>query len=285
MKAILKKFKTATALLLLCTGSLFAQKEAIPGSTTVKTVWKLQWSDEFKKNGLPDSTIWGYEVGYIRNREAQYYTYRRPENVRVENGVLIIESRKEEFEKFHYTSGSINTLDRRSFTGDFRVEIRAKLPQGKGIWPAIWMMGINRKDVGWPRCSELDIMEFVGHTPNTVYATMHWSDSTINFATKSRGEKTLIADLHNSFHNYALERVGSKICVYIDDLCYLQFTVPPTAYEGSFTLPLYLLLNTAVGGSWGGEIDDSIMPQKFVIDYVRAYVPKNRGFFSRLFNR
>lgn len=281
----MQKQLTAIGVVFLLFGAnaLFAQQANEQPAKPAKHSWKLLWSDEFKKSGLPDSTIWGYEVGYIRNKEAQYYTYRRPENVRVEDGTLIIESRKEEYKDFHYTSGSINTLDRRSFTGDFRVEVRAKLPQGKGIWPAIWMMGVNRKELGWPRCSELDVMEFVGHTPNTVYATMHWADSTINLGTKSKGEKTVVADLHNTYHVYALERVGNMIYAYIDELCYLQFEVPKTVYKGSFTSPLYLLLNTAVGGSWGGPIDDSIMPQKFVIDYVRAYRPKSKGLFSRFF--
>lgn len=276
------QFKTLTVLiLLLCTKSLQAQESDATASKTTKPKWKLLWADEFNYQGLPDSTIWGYEVGYIRNKESQYYTYRRSENVRVENGTLIIESRKEEYKDFHYTSGSINTLDKRSFVGDFRVEICAKLPEGKGIWPAIWMMGTNRKQLGWPLCSELDIMEFVGHTPNTVYATMHWADSTINLATKSRGEKTTNSDLHNTYHIYALERVGNMIYAYFDDLCYLEFEVPNTAYAGSFVSPLYLLINTAIGGSWGGAIDDSIMPQKFIVDYVRVYRPKSKGFFSK----
>jgi len=231
----------------------------------------LLWADEFDYTGLPDSTIWDYEIGYIRNKEAQYYTLKRLENARVENGTLILESRKEDFEGFKYTSASINTLDKKSFDGNFRVEISARLPQGKGIWPAIWMMGVNRKTIGWPKCSELDIMEFVGHTPNTVYATMHWADSTIGYNYKSKGDKAILTTLHDTFHLYVLERKDDQIQVFVDDQCILTFQVPATAYPGSFTTPLYLLLNTAIGGSWGGDIDDSIFPQQFIIDFVRVY--------------
>ncbi|MCL3780703.1 glycoside hydrolase family 16 protein [Prolixibacteraceae bacterium JC049] len=236
-----------------------------------ETSKKLIWADEFNKDGLPDSKSWTYEVGYIRNKEKQYYTEKRLDNVRIENGHLIIESKKEDYKNFGYTSGSINTFGRVSFKGDFRIEVRAKLPKGKGIWPAIWMMGTNRSKYGWPKCSELDIMEFVGKDPNIVYGTMHWADSRVNYKHKSKGGKIKITDLHTNFHVYGLERKGSHIKVFIDDEFYFEFDVPKTAFEGSFTSPVYLLLNTAVGGSWGGPIDDSIFPQKFVIDYVRAY--------------
>lgn len=232
---------------------------------------KLIWADEFDVDGLPNSSNWAYEEGYIRNNEKQYYTKTRQENVRVEKGSLIIESRKEAFNNFEYTSGSINTLGKKAFTGDFRIEVRAKLPQGKGIWPAIWMMGTNISTIGWPKCGELDIMEFVGHTPGTIFGTMHWADSSINYAYKSQGGKLNLNTLHDTFHVYGLERKGSNIKVFVDDQYYLDFNVPQTAYVGSFTAPVYLLLNTAVGGSWGGPIDDTIFPQKFEIDYVRAY--------------
>lgn len=231
----------------------------------------LIWADEFNQDGLPNSKFWVYEVGYIRNNEKQYYTEKRLENVRVENGYLIIESKKEDYKNFLYTSGSINTLGKVSLSGDFRIEVRAKLPKGKGIWPAIWMMGTNRSKVRWPKCSELDIMEFVGKDPKTVYGTMHWADSEKDYKHKSKGGKIKVSNLHTQFHVFGLERKGSHIKVFVDNQFYFEFDVPSTAYKGSFTSPLYLLLNTAIGGSWGGKIDDSIFPQKFVIDYVRVY--------------
>ncbi len=233
----------------------------------------LIWADEFNGTGLPDASKWRYEVGFVRNNEKQFYTLERTSNVRQEDGNLVIESLKENFQGANYTSGSINTLDKKSFEGDIRVEVSAKLPQGKGIWPAIWMMGTNTKQVGWPKCSELDIMEFVGHTPGKVYGTLHWWDSTSAKENKhaSKGNNLAITDLHTAFHLYSLERKGNIISLFIDDSNVLTFSAPATAYENTFTGPLYLLLNTAVGGSWGGVIDDSIFPQKFLIDYVRVY--------------
>lgn len=241
--------------------------------STPKEQKKLIWSDEFNGTGLPDPAKWGYEVGFIRNNEKQYYTSQRTQNVRQEGGCLIIESLKENYQGAAYTSASINTLDRMSFIGDIRVEVSAKLPKGLGIWPAIWMMGTNRKTVGWPKCSELDIMEFVGHTPGKVFGTLHWYDSTATSADKhlSHGNNILVDNLHDAFHVYALERKGNVISISVDNQTYLTFSAPSTAYPGTFVGPLYLLLNTAIGGSWGGTIDDSIFPQKFIFDYVRVY--------------
>ena len=233
----------------------------------------LLWADEFNGTGLPDPSKWGYEGGFIRNSEKQYYTLKRTQNVRQEGGYLVIESLKEDFQGADYTSASINTLDKISFDGDIRVEVSAKLPDGKGIWPAIWMMGINIKQVGWPQCSELDIMEFVGKTPDKVFGTLHWKDSTSTGPNmrKSIGNNLIVTDLHTTFHVYSLERKGNTISLFIDGKNYLTFSTPATAYPKTFTGPLYLLLNTAVGGSAGGAIDDSIFPQKFIIDYVRVY--------------
>ena len=234
---------------------------------------KLIWSDEFSYKGLPDSTKWGYEVGLVRNKEKQYYTNARIENAHVENGCLVIESLRESYEGSDYTSASINTLGKASFDGDFRIEVSAKLPQGKGIWPAIWMMGSNRPQVGWPRCGEMDIMEFVGNTPNTVWGTFHWYDSlSANKSNhSSKGDKLLFSDLHDRFHVYGLERKGNTISLFVDDNVYFTFTPPASALPQIFEKPMYLLINTAVGGSWGGAIDDNIFPQKFYVDYVRVY--------------
>lgn len=241
-------------------------QEAKPGSALI-------WHDEFIKEGLPDSTNWGYEVGYIRNKEQQYYTNAKKENCRIQKGKLVITSAKEKFDTANYTSASINTYGRQSFSGDIRVEVRAKLPWGKGIWPAIWMMGDNRGEVGWPKCAEIDIMEFVGHTPETIWGTLHWWDSAATNKSHhvSKGSKIILKDIHTAFHVYAMERKNNSISLFVDDSCYFKLPVPARAFPGSFTGPLYLLINTAVGGSWGGEIDDKVFPQKFYIDYVRVY--------------
>jgi beta-glucanase (GH16 family) len=266
----MNRLRLILALPILFAFSNFSNAQSV---TDVKKPQTLIWADEFNGKGLPDASKWGYEVGFIRNKEKQYYTLERTQNIRQEDGSLVIESLKEDFQGAKYTSGSINTLDRTSFEGDIRVEVKAKLPQGKGIWPAIWMMGINIKQVGWPKCSELDIMEFVGHTPDKIFGTLHWWDSTSTKAgnLKSKGNNQIVTNLHTQFHTYSLEQKGNVISLFIDGNNYLTLSPPATAFENTFTGPLYLLLNTAIGGSWGGEIDDTIFPQKFVIDYVRVY--------------
>lgn len=238
--------------------------------TTKKT---LIWSDEFNKNGLPDATKWGYEEGFIRNRESQYYTRARLENCYVKDGNLIIASLKEKYKDAEYTSASINTLGKQHFEGDFRVEIRAKIPSGKGIWPALWMMGANINQVGWPKCFEFDIMEFVGKEPNVIHGTFHWweSDTDQSKQHKSKGSRLTFNDLHEKYHIYGLERKGDSAKVFVDDKLLFSMAAPANAYKDSFSSPVYLLMNTAIGGEWGGEIDDSIFPQKFYIDYVRVF--------------
>ncbi len=256
--------------LLLSCGCIHAQEATLK---SLGKKGKLIWKEEFNGTGLPDSSKWVYEVGFVRNKEKQFYTKARIENCYQENGSLIIESKKEKYETAEYTSASINTLGKYSFEGDIRIEVRAKLPAGKGMWPAIWMMGTNRTQVGWPKCSEIDIMEFVGHTPETVWGTLHWWDSTATGDKKylSKGSKLLFDDLSRTYHVYGMERKGNQVELFVDDTIYFKFTVPQTAYPGSFTGSLYLLLNTAIGGSWGGEIDDTIFPQKFYVDFVRVY--------------
>ena len=243
------------------------------GSKAQSKKGKLIWKEEFNYKGLPDPKKWSYETGLVRNSEKQYYTKERLENAEVKSGNLVITSLKENYQGAGYTSASINTLNKQNFEGNIRVEIKAKLPAGKGIWPALWMMGSNVNQVGWPKCVELDIMEFVGHTENTVHANLHWWDSTstANNKKSSKGSTIILSDLHTNYHIYGLERRGDSIKVFVDDKFYLSLKAPATAFANSFTSPLYLLINTAVGGEWGGPIDDSIFPQKYYVDYVRVY--------------
>lgn len=134
--------------------------------------WTLAWSDEFDRDGAPDPAKWNPEVGLIRNGELQYYTRDRAKNARIENGHLVIEAHKEPFEKAAYTSASLTTAGRASWTYG-RIEARAKLPGGRGTWPAIWMLGDSIRTVGWPTCGEIDIMEHVGYDPEKVHCTVH----------------------------------------------------------------------------------------------------------------
>lgn len=143
-----------------------------PPSTDQKLVWELSWADEFEYEGLPDSSKWSYENGYIRNNELQYYTKRRSKNARVENGTLIIEFRKDNYSGHSYTSASLHTRNKAEWQYA-KIEVRAKLPTGRGMWPAIWMLGTNIDEVGWPACGEIDIMENVGFDPDVVHANIH----------------------------------------------------------------------------------------------------------------
>ncbi|MFI5382540.1 MAG: family 16 glycosylhydrolase, partial [Tepidisphaerales bacterium] len=151
--------------------------------------WRLVWSDEFDYKGPPDPAKWDYEEGFVRNNEAQFYTRGRLENARVEDGMLIIEGRREHFANpkyspdatrgsasrqfADYTAASLITRNKVDWTYG-RVEVRAKLPQGRGVWPAIWMLGSNTRSVGWPAGGEIDNMEFGGPTPEYVHATGHF---------------------------------------------------------------------------------------------------------------
>jgi len=250
--------------------------------------YKLVWSDEFDYDGLPDPEKWGYEEGFVRNNEAQYYTVKRLENCRVEGGNLVIEGRKERFENpkydpnaddkapknkrvqyADYTAASINTSGIASWCYG-RIEVRAKLPHGKGTWPAIWMLGDTRGKIGWPGCGEIDIMEYVGHTPNKVHATLHWKRSGKH---ASKGSAITVEQPWDDFHVYAVEWDAEQMRFFFDDQVYHTWNVADGA-DGEynpFHHPHYLLLNLALGGSWGREIDDSIFPQQYLVDYVRVY--------------
>jgi beta-glucanase (GH16 family) len=281
----MKKQIILTAGWLFLTGACF-------GSTNG---WQLVWADEFDKAGLPDPAKWGYEEGWVRNNELQYYTKAREENARIENGVLIIEARQEKFrnpafqtnapannrrrsrEFAEVTSASLTTRGMTNWKYG-RIEARAKLPQGRGVWPAIWMLGANR-NAGWPACGELDIMEYVGFEPDTIHATIHCGK--YNHVKKTEKGKTLqVKAPYEDFHVYALEWDAEKIDMFVDDKKYFTFTNEHSGFEAwPFDSPHYLILNFAVGGAWGAAkgVDASIFPQKFCIDYVRVYQKKAAG--------
>ena len=243
--------------------------------------YKLVWADEFSKDpdGLPDPTKWIYEEGFKRNRESQYYTKERLENARVEKGQLIIEGRKEEYTdpavtppvSAHYTAASLQTIGKADWTYG-RIEVRAKLPTGNGVWPAIWMLGTDVKDksVGWPKCGEIDILELVGHQPGIVHGTIHYF---ANGKHRQQGAQTQVSDSDTNFHVYAAEWTPDHIDIFADNKKYNSFAVSKADNDGQnpFHKPQFLILNLALGGSWGGKIDDSIFPQRMTVDYVRIY--------------
>ncbi len=240
---------------------------------------KLVWSDEFNYNGLPDSTRWGYDNGNgcpdicgWGNNELQYYTTRRPENARVENGHLVIEARKELFSGMKYTSARLVSKNK----GDWkygRFEIKAILPAGRGMWPAIWMLPTKWEYGGWPHSGEIDIMENVGYWPDSAFGTVHTGAyNGMKGTQKTKGVSR--NDLSTAFHVYAVEWTAESISFSIDDHIYNVFNNEHTNTESwPFDKAFYLLLNIAVGGDWGGKhgVDDTIFPQQMKIDYVRVY--------------
>lgn len=235
---------------------------------------KLVWADEFNKYGLPDSTKWGYDVGGTGwgNNELQYYTDGRKENAFVNNGHLVIEARMENYKGKKYSSARMISKNK----GDWkygRIEVKAKLPHGKGIWPAIWMLPTQWKYGGWPKSGEIDIMEFVGYMPDSVFGSIHTGLYNHTIGTqKTKGIS--LKDLSTAFHVYAIEWTADKIDFLIDDKKYFEFKNErsgPGAWP--FDQEFHIILNVAVGGNWGGKygVDDSIFPQRMLIDYVRVY--------------
>jgi beta-glucanase (GH16 family) len=231
--------------------------------------WTLVFADEFDAAGALDPAKWGFEIGYIRNNELQYYT-SRSENVRAENGMLVIEALKDAYQGARYTSASINTKSRFEFLYG-RVEVRAKLPTGNGTWPAIWALGANIDQVGWPGCGEIDIMENVGFDPLKIYGTIH---TLAGSGSSGKGSNVTIANPWDDFHVYAMEWYPDRIDIFVDGQKYFTY---PNDGSGSrawpFDKPQFLLINLAIGGAWGGQkgVDDSSFPHRYFVDYVRIY--------------
>lgn len=221
----------------------------------------------------------------IRNREAQLYT-DRTENVRIEDGCLIIEARQEHVAvpnkpgKFaEYTAGSVETFSKAAWTHG-RVECRAKLPKGWGMWPAVWLMGTNIPEVGWPACGEIDVMENVGYEPDKVHAAIHVKGDGQDGKEVSETSTVVVDQPAKEFHLYAMEWDAKQVRVFVDDRRYFtydRFDAKGGEKPWPFDRPQYLKLNLAVGGTWGGRhgIDASVLPQRFVIDYVRVYEKQN----------
>lgn len=250
----------------------------------------LIWSDEFNYTGHPDPEKWAYEEGFVRHREAQYYTKKRYENAHVADGHLVITAIKEEplrlvqgGESFitsnsggEFTSASLNTENIFEFkTG--RVEVRAKVPKGRGVWPAIWTLGNN---IGYGpgdsvrTYSEIDIMEYVGWKEDKISGYAHFSPRYTGYHELKRGDNITVEKPWEDFHIFAIDWYDDRIEYYFNDINY--FTLhKKDVQEGywAFDVPQYLIMNLAIGGGWGNEmgIDHSIFPVEFRVDYVRIY--------------
>jgi len=230
---------------------------------------KLVWEEDFKSATL-DESVWNFELGNgcpnicgWGNNEREFYT---KENHKLVNGNLVITAKKDGDK---YTSTRITTKGKKQFQYG-RIEARAKLPVGKGIWPAFWMLGSNIDKAGWPKSGEIDILEYIGKEPHTVYTTLHTQE---HHGDHASSKKTNFPTIENGFHVYAVEWTKDKMDFYVDDQLVYTFSPDPKT-EGSwpFNQPFYIIVNMAVGGNFGGpEVDDNIFPQEYTIDYVRVY--------------
>jgi len=236
----------------------------------------LVWADEFNVDGMVNLTDWTYESGYVRNQEIQYYTQERPENCRIEGGQLIITGRREEtpyLEAHEITSASIITSKKHSWKYG-RFEIRAKVPSGKGPWPAFWAKGDSQNNgTGWPACGEIDIMEYAGKDENNMVQNVIYGEnsSSVQSKTKKTYDET---PYHTDFHVYSLNWNPLQISFAIDNR--VTHVVNMSAITPNpFNQPMFILLNLALGASeertMGGKLDVNCLPVEFRVDYVRIY--------------
>jgi beta-glucanase (GH16 family) len=246
------------SLSILISCSMRSQKlvweENFDGDTLNEAIWNFALGD-----GCPNLCGWG-------NNELQLYTNK---NHQLKDGKLIITAKKQDA---LYTSTRITTKAKKEFQYG-RIELRAKLPIGKGLWSAFWMLGANIDKAGWPACGEIDILEYVGKEPKTVFTSLHTKDS---YGNTINTQKTVINDIETGFHLYAINWTVDSIEFFVDNM--LVYTFKPkekTEEIWPFNQPFYLIINLAIGGNFGGpEVDDTIFPQEFIIDYIKVYQEK-----------
>ena len=251
--------------------------------STISENWELLWSDEFNDEEL-DLTKWNklnWKPGWVNN-ELQAYT-DRDTNIFLENGHLVLQGNIEPGYSgtdyvgnnyvADYTSGRVNTDDKFSTTYG-RFDIKAKLPAGKGSWPAIWMLGESISSIGWPQCGEIDIMEHVGYDQGLVHGSIHTQDYNHMYGTQKSGSK-YVDDVTDAFHVYSLEWSPFYLRYLIDNEPFFFVYNDSNGDFGKwpFNDPHYLILNLAIGGDWGGVqgVSASAFPMKMYIDYVRVY--------------
>lgn len=234
---------------------------------------ELVMQDEFDTDGAPNAKIWGYDIGTGTNgwgnNELQFYT-KRTENVKVENGYLLITAQKESYNGSSYTSARL--LTKGLFTQAYgRFEARIRLPYGQGLWPAFWLLGANSDEVGWPKCGEIDIMEYRGQEPTKVTGTVHGPGYS-GGAAITKSYSLLNNRFDTGFHVFGIEWGPEYINYYVDDVLYNQITPANVTGDWVFDHPFYIILNLAVGGDFvGAPNSESVFPQTMLVDYVRVY--------------
>ena len=237
--------------------------------------YDLVWGEEFDEAEV-DTTAFNYDIGNgcpnlcgWGNRELQYYTQEK-ENVFIEDGKLVIRAVK--LQPTGFESAKLHTKGKKEFQYG-RIDVRARLPFGQGIWPAIWMLGSNIDDVSWPACGEIDIMEMVGHTPKITHGTAHWGAQGAGSSTFKTSSFILEENFSEKFHVFSLIWEENELVWYVDETKFQ--TITPNDMQGEqyrFNAPFYLILNLAVGGNWPGEPDETtVFPQQMEIDYVRVF--------------
>ena len=264
------------ALLLLCgLVPVSGAEPADPGYDPGSLSYELVWSDEFDTDGLPDPARWAFNVGGggWGNGELQYYMPKG--NASIENGVLTIEARKERRGTCSYSSARMITRN----IGDWlycRIEVRAKLPSGKGTWPAIWMLPTDFAYGDWPASGEIDIMEHVGFDPDVIVQSIHTAKT---HGDSASNRSTRVPGVREEFHTYGVEWLPDRIIFSVDGEQTYVYEKPDAA-EGErasdawpFDQRMYLLINLAFGGTWGGSmgIDEGCLPARLEVDYVRVY--------------
>ena len=235
--------------------------------------YRRLWSDEFDASSL-DTTDWNYEIGNgdngWGNNELQYY---RAENSYLADGLLVIEARRENFGGRAYTSARLTTEGKFSFRYG-RVDIRAAMPAGQGLWPALWMLGANFSRVGWPASGEIDIMEMIGGggRESVVHGTAHWRHEGTHASHSGSHRLSGDATLANGFHVYSILWTDSQIRWYIDDRQYHVMNINSTGGLAAFQKEFFLIVNLAVGGDWPGPPSNTTrFPQRLLVDYIRVF--------------
>jgi beta-glucanase (GH16 family) len=273
------EFLLLSTFLLLTTLAVVAAPQS---GTPSRSGWKLVWSDEFSASdgSAPDAAKWAYDLGGNGwgNREVETYTSRL-ENAQIQNGNLVITSRKERFTGADgivrdYTSARLKTQN--IFSQAYgRFEARIKIPKGAGMWPAFWTLGNDITQKGWPKCGEIDIMENIGREPGINHGSLH-GPSSVALTSDLTGTLVLPVgqSLGDGFHVYAMEWEPGTVRFYLDSNNYAAFTRSqwPTGGEWVFDHPFFMILNLAVGGAWPGNPDETTQfPQQMLVDYVRVY--------------
>jgi beta-glucanase (GH16 family) len=243
------------------------------GYTTPTTYpgYALIWSDEFDGNAI-NTNNWGFDTGNNGwgNNELENYT-NRTQNAFVSQGNLIIEARQEQLNGSNYTSARMLTMGKKSFQFG-RIDIRAKLPSGQGIWPALWMLGSNIGQVGWPACGEMDMMELLGQQPNKIYGTLHWGATPSALTSKGSNYTLNAGSFDQQFHVYSMIWKQDSVKLLVDDYQYVAVSATDVAATYPFNNNFFFIFNVAVGGNWPGAPDNTtVFPQRMIVDYIRVF--------------